>query len=251
MPIQFRRNTAAAAATSNRVLAAGEPGFETDTNTLKIGDGTTAWNDLDPVSGGDPADASETVKGIVELATTAETTTGTDTVRAVTPAGVKAAIDALIAAAPGALDTLNELAAALGDDPNFATTVTNALAAKAPLAGSKVIQFAASDETTPLTTGTGKISFRVPYAMTLTAIRISLTTAQTSGSILTVDINVNGVSILSTKLTIDNGEKTSVTAAIQAVISNANIPDDAEVSVDIDGLGDGTAAGLKGALIGE
>jgi hypothetical protein len=87
--------------------------------------------------------------------------------------------------------------------------------------------------------------------MTLTAVRISLTTAQTSGSILTVDINVNGSSILSTKLTIDNGEKTSVTAAIQAVISNANISDDAEVSLDIDGLGDGTAAGLKGALIGE
>jgi hypothetical protein len=117
--------------------------------------------------------------------------------------------------------------------------------------GSKVIQFAASDETTPLTTGTGKITFRMPYAMTLTAVRISLTTAQTSGSILTVDINVNGSSILSTKLTIDNGEKTSVTAAIQAVISNANISDDAEVSLDIDGLGDGTAAGLKGALIGE
>jgi hypothetical protein len=40
------------------------------------------------------ADASTTVKGIVELATNTETTTGTDTVRATTPAGVKAAIDA-------------------------------------------------------------------------------------------------------------------------------------------------------------
>ena len=50
-------------------------------------------------------------------------------------ARVDAAVDALIAAAPGALDTLNELAAALGDDPNFAATVTAALAAKIPLAG--------------------------------------------------------------------------------------------------------------------
>jgi len=40
------------------------------------------------------------------------------------------AINALIDAAPGALDTLNELAAALGDDPNFATTVTNSIATK-------------------------------------------------------------------------------------------------------------------------
>ena len=52
---------------------------------------------LDLVSGtntGDEPDASDTVKGVVELATTAETTTGTDTTRAATPAGVKAALDA-------------------------------------------------------------------------------------------------------------------------------------------------------------
>jgi hypothetical protein len=44
------------------------------------------------------------------------------------------AISNLVAAAPGTLDTLNELAAALGDDANFSTTVTNSLALKAPLA---------------------------------------------------------------------------------------------------------------------
>ncbi len=49
-------------------------------------------------------------------------------------AAIEAAIDALIGGAPGALDTLNELAAALADDAAFATTVTNALALKAPLA---------------------------------------------------------------------------------------------------------------------
>jgi len=47
---------------------------------------------------------------------------------------VNNAVAALVDGSPGALDTLNELAAALGDDPNFATTVTNALAAKAALA---------------------------------------------------------------------------------------------------------------------
>lgn len=49
-------------------------------------------------------------------------------------AALQAAISALVNASPAALDTLNELAAALGNDANFATTITNALAQKAPLA---------------------------------------------------------------------------------------------------------------------
>jgi hypothetical protein len=115
---------------------------------------------------------------------------------------------------------------------------------------SKVIQVAASDENTILTTGTGKITFRMPHAMTLTAVRASLTTAQTSGSIFTVDINEAGTTILSTKLTIDNTEKTSTTAATAAVISDTALADDAEITVDIDQVGDGTATGLKITLIG-
>ena len=114
----------------------------------------------------------------------------------------------------------------------------------------KVVQLAASDETTALTTGTAKITFRMPYAMTLTAIRASLTTAQTSGSILTVDVNEGGSTILSTKLTIDNGEKTSTTAATPPVISDTALADDAEITIDIDQIGDGTAKGLKITLIG-
>jgi hypothetical protein len=47
---------------------------------------------------------------------------------------IDAAINALVDSAPGTLDTLNELAAALGDDPNFATTITNALNAKPDIA---------------------------------------------------------------------------------------------------------------------
>jgi hypothetical protein len=52
-----------------------------------------------------------------------------------TTTDISNAIDALVASAPGTLDTLNELAAALGDDPNFSTTVTNSIATKLPLAG--------------------------------------------------------------------------------------------------------------------
>lgn len=61
-------------------------------------------------------------------------TPGTSTTQIATTAFVAAAVSALINAAPGVLDTLDELAAALGDDANFATTMTNALALKAPLA---------------------------------------------------------------------------------------------------------------------
>jgi hypothetical protein len=104
--------------------------------------------------------ASETVVGKVELATAAETTTGTDTTRAVHPAGLKVELDkkaltvhthsaaqvtdfttsvqtlvdasiaALVDSSPTTLNTLNELAAALGDDPNFATTMTTQLGTK-------------------------------------------------------------------------------------------------------------------------
>lgn len=114
----------------------------------------------------------------------------------------------------------------------------------------EAIQLAASDETTALTTGTAKVTFRMPFAMTLTGVRASLTTAQTSGSIFTVDINQNGLSVLGTKLTIDNTEKTSVTAATPATITTSALTDDAEITVDIDQIGDGTAKGLKITLIG-
>lgn len=109
---------------------------------------------------------------------------------------------------------------------------------------------ACSDETTALTTGTAKVTFRMPYAFTLSAVRASVTTAPT-GSVLTVDINEGGASILSTKLTIDASEKTSTTAATPAVISDSALADDAEMTIDIDGVGSTIAgAGLKVYLIG-
>jgi hypothetical protein len=114
----------------------------------------------------------------------------------------------------------------------------------------QAIPIAASDETTPITAGAGKVTFRMPYGFRLTGVRASLTTAQASGNIFTVDINENGTSILSTKLTINNTEKTSVTAAAPAVISDATLADDSEITIDVDQIGDGTATGLKVYLIG-
>lgn len=109
---------------------------------------------------------------------------------------------------------------------------------------------ACSDETTNLTAGTAKVTFRMPYAFTLTSVRASLTASQPSGSILTVDVNESGASILSTKLTIDNTETTSTAAASTAVISKKLLAEDAEITVDIDQVGTPGAKGLKVALIG-
>lgn len=112
----------------------------------------------------------------------------------------------------------------------------------------ETIMVAISDETTAITTGTAKITFRMPYAFTLTAVRASLTTESSSG-IPTFDINENGTTILSTKLTIDAGEKTSTTAATAVVISDSSLADDAEITIDVDVAGTG-AIGAKIYLIG-
>lgn len=113
----------------------------------------------------------------------------------------------------------------------------------------RCIAVAVSDETTAITTGTAKVTFRMPYAMTVTAVRASLTTASSSG-IPTIDINDGGTTILSTKLTIDANEKTSTTAATPAVISDSALADDAEITIDIDVAGTG-AKGLKVYIIGK
>lgn len=113
------------------------------------------------------------------------------------------------------------------------------------------IQVAASDETTDLTTGTAKITFRMPYAFTVTTVRASVNTAPT-GSTIIVDINEAGASILGTKLSIDASEKTSTTAASAATITDASLADDAEMTIDIDQVGSTVPGkGLKIILIGK
>ncbi|EFD0530395.1 phage tail protein [Escherichia coli] len=74
--------------------------------------------------------ASPALTGIPTAPTAAQ---GTNNTQIATTAYVRVAISALVGSSPEALDTLNELAAALGNDPNFATTMTNALAGKQPL----------------------------------------------------------------------------------------------------------------------
>ncbi len=111
-----------------------------------------------------------------------------------------------------------------------------------------VIWVAMSDETTVITTGTAKVTVRAPYAFTVTGVRASVNTVSSSG-LPTVDINEAGTTILSTKLTIDASEFTSVSAATPAVVSDTAIADDAEITFDVDVAGTG-AKGLKVCVYG-
>lgn len=158
--MQQRRATAAQWTSVNPTLAPGEIGFETDTSKFKIGNGVNTWTALDyfqtAVDAGN-AFIEDTEKGAANGVATLDGTlnvpanqlgnvdfTGYATESYADQAEADAitssnnytdtAMSNLVDSAPGALDTLNELAAALGDDANFATTVTNIISTKAPLA---------------------------------------------------------------------------------------------------------------------
>ena len=107
---------------------------------------------------------------------------------------------------------------------------------------------AISDEATAITTGTAKLTFRFATQVYLLEVRANLNTVSSSGN-PAFDVNEGGASIFSTTLTIDASEKTSTTAATPAVISDPNIADDAEMTVDIDTAGTG-AKGAKLTFIG-
>ena len=117
----------------------------------------------------------------------------------------------------------------------------------------KEIMVAASDETTALTTGTAKVTFRAPedmYLMSSNLPRASLTTAAT-GAAFVLDVKDDGTSIFrsGSTLTLDVSEKTSTTAASPCVLSSSYIADDSEITVDISTIGSTVAgAGLKVTL---
>lgn len=90
--IQIRRDTSANFSSVNPILMEGEPAIALDTNTLKIGDGITAWTSLSGISGG---------------------------AGGITQQDLDNAISSIVDTAPETLNTLNELAAAINDNPNF------------------------------------------------------------------------------------------------------------------------------------
>lgn len=136
----------------------------------------------------------------------------------------------------GALAFLGTITASLISDPTNVKTTESLL-------------IAISDETTALTTGTAKVTFRMPYPFTPSVIRASVNTVSSSG-LPTFDVKKNGVTVFSTLLTINANAKTSVGATTPAVLSATSWADDDEITVDIMVAGTG-AKGAKLAILGK
>lgn len=95
------------------------------------------------------------------------------------------------------------------------------------------------DKTSAITTGTPTQDFLVPYAMTLTEVGSYLSTVQASGSAYTQDVKANGTSIMATKITVDNGERSSLTAATPPAISAPSLNKGDLLTFPIDAAGTG------------
>lgn len=111
--------------------------------------------------------------------------------------------------------------------------------------------FALSDETTALTTGL-KLTYRMPYAMTVTGVYVESVTAPT-GSTIIADVKKNGTTIFSTKPSIDASEDDSATGAVQAVLTGGttSLALRDKLTFSIDQVGSTIAgAGLKVTLVG-
>jgi hypothetical protein len=109
--MQQRRGTAAQWTAANPILAAGEIGFETDSGKFKMGDGVNTWSSLFYFA--DAADFDTTA------------------INASINSAVSTAVTNLVAGAPAALNTLNEIAAAIDNNASYAATIVQSLSEKA------------------------------------------------------------------------------------------------------------------------
>ena len=107
---------------------------------------------------------------------------------------------------------------------------------------------ACSDETTAIDSTGTKSTFYMPYGYTIQSVRASLTTTSSSGT-PTIDINEDGSTILSTKITIDSGDLISTDSTTQPVLSDTALADKSKITIDVDVTGT-DATGLKVYIIG-
>lgn len=107
------------------------------------------------------------------------------------------------------------------------------------------IPIACGDETTPIVVKEKVVNFHWPVSGTVVGVWAGVDAVQVSGDKLMVDLKNAGVSMLSIKLTIDNGQVNSLNAAVQPVISGATVVKGGRASIDVTQVGNGTATGLK------
>ena len=116
------------------------------------------------------------------------------------------------------------------------------------------MSIALGDESTVLaaaSTSVPVVSFHMPYAFTLTNVKVGCTAAGTGAALLTVDVHEAGTTVLSTKVTVDASEKTSGTAATAMVISDSALAEDSLIEIFVDLVdSNNLAAGVKVYLIG-
>jgi hypothetical protein len=105
--MQQRRGTSDQWTAANPVLGEGEIGWESETNSFKIGDGVNNWTTLSYFQ-----DAAALATALTDYYTSSQV-----------DSEISTAVAGIIDSAPGALDTLNELAAAIGDNADFITSI--------------------------------------------------------------------------------------------------------------------------------
>jgi len=196
---QQRRGTAAQWTSANPILSAAEIGYETDTNKFKIGDGTNRWS---------------TLSYFVDL-------------------------DTMIAGAPGLLNSLDEIAAAINDDPAFFTTIASSISSKAPLASPTFTGTVSgvtksmvglgnvdntSDASKPVSTATqAALDLKANSADITELSQDAVNTALTAGSGITKTYNdsANTITVavdstIATKTYADNAASTAVAAVVNS-----------------------------------
>ena len=200
--MQQRRGTAAQWVSTNSgngpILAAGEIGYESDTNKFKIGDGTNHWLTLDYFMDADSTvnpQFGSSIKFEGATANDFETTvavtdpTADRTITLPNATGTVALmsdITDLIGTAGAALNTLGELSDALGDDANYASTITTALATKLSKADGGTMQAA-------IAMGDNKITnLGTPTADTDAATKVYVDTAVAADKIFGASITFEG-----------------------------------------------------------
>ena len=202
--MQQRRGTSTQWTNANPVLAAGEIGFETNTNKFKIGDGVKTWDLLEYFLNVDALDLDAegfvrddkvgTANGVASL-----DATGLLPVAQLPDAHLTEKINTKIAeivgGAPDTLNTLNEISAAFGNDPNYASTVAASVASKAPLAsptftGTVTVPTEVVTDISTKAASTAHVTEKVQAAMTLMDTAMINANTALGGSVTAVSTRV-------------------------------------------------------------